>query len=279
MTEMRNLHAGTRRRALYFIIMALLLTGSYTLFQDLFSVLIWVIVVPVFPPLDSYLSTHLFLVDTILTFPLLLIYGRLCIRLLPEEYRRWRESGASLCLWELGMCLCYALGAIGISTLWFWLVENVLLAFPFWEASYSSFNEAWSGTVPGDYGWMLFSVVLLGPVVEELLFRGLVLNTLGKIRRGWLPVIGSGILFGLFHAEPVQVVYTAIMGILLGLIYEKTRRLELTITIHIANNLISELSGYLSDAGYEVLTVVTLLMCVPVLLAAWQLNRTGRFTA
>lgn len=276
---MSNSHAESRRGWLYFMFMAVFYTWSYALFQDVFSVLIWELIVPSFPALDPYLSTHPFLMDTILTFPLLLIYGKIYFCMVPEDFGRWREIGDSFHLWEFGMCLCYALGGLGFSTLWFWLVEHVLLIFPFWEESYSQFSEVWSGTGPDDYRWMVFSVVLLGPVVEELLFRGLVLNMLGKIRRGWLPVIGSGILFGLFHVEPVQVVYTALMGILLGLVYEKTRRLELTITIHIANNLISEVGGHLSDAGYGVLTVSTVLMCVPVLLSGWQLSRTGKFTA
>lgn len=48
------------------------------------------------------------------------------------------------------------------------------------------------------YGFILFFVVLIGPVVEELYFRGFLLPRMPKKLRGWTPITHSA-LFAIYH--------------------------------------------------------------------------------
>lgn len=85
-------------------------------------------------------------------------------------------------------------------------------------------------------GVMIFIVCLLGPLAEEVLFRGMIY---AKLRRGfsmWPAAIISGLMFGLFHANWVQGVYATIFGIILAYIYEKTQTIWGSCLLHVAFN-------------------------------------------
>lgn len=93
-------------------------------------------------------------------------------------------------------------------------------------------------------GWLgILSVSLLGPVFEELLFRGAVTDVLLKKYTPAKAIVFSGLIFGIFHLNPVQVVSASLVGFLLAWIYYKTRSLIPCILIHVLNN---SLSVYLS---------------------------------
>lgn len=80
--------------------------------------------------------------------------------------------------------------------------------------------------------------ILLGPVIEELVFRGVVFSFLEKagIKPGI--IIGvTGLLFGLVHIYPIQVVYAAALGTFLGFMRYKYRSILITIVAHMLLNL------------------------------------------
>ena len=67
------------------------------------------------------------------------------------------------------------------------------------------------------------AIALLGPVAEELCFRGAVIG--GMLRQGcrpWTAVAVSSLLFGLIHMNPAQVPFAAAMGLVLGVLYLRT---------------------------------------------------------
>ncbi|WPC39435.1 type II CAAX endopeptidase family protein [Clostridium sp. JS66] len=88
----------------------------------------------------------------------------------------------------------------------------------------------------------LYSIIINGiaasfiaPIVEELIFRGVILNRL-KIKIGVKKaIIVSSILFGMIHYE-LGILSAIIFGVCMSLIYLKTRNIFATITIHIINN-------------------------------------------
>lgn len=84
-------------------------------------------------------------------------------------------------------------------------------------------------------GALMISVI--GPIIEELCFREAIMGSL--IRQGsrpWVAILFSAIVFGLIHANPVQIVGAGLMGILLGIIYYKSGNIVLTSILHILNN-------------------------------------------
>lgn len=93
-------------------------------------------------------------------------------------------------------------------------------------------------------GWLgIISISLLGPILEELLFRGAITKVLLERFSPLKAILISGLIFGVFHLNPAQVVGASFIGFLLAWIYYRTRSLIPCILIHIINN---SLSVYLS---------------------------------
>ncbi|MFH1858132.1 MAG: type II CAAX endopeptidase family protein [Candidatus Omnitrophota bacterium] len=82
----------------------------------------------------------------------------------------------------------------------------------------------------------LVLVTLVGPVVEEIFFRGFLYSALKmKWGKGWA-VFASGFLFALLHANWVALLPIALLGCALAYIYELTGSLVASITIHVLHN-------------------------------------------
>jgi membrane protease YdiL (CAAX protease family) len=118
--------------------------------------------------------------------------------------------------------------------------------------SSSSFFE-----VNHDLLWVATAIVapiLIAPVVEELFFRGLVLPAIGM---NWIGIVASAVIFSAVHLvtafHPLTAVSTFIVGVALGLLAVRTRRLGASITAHIVYNAsliaLSESGALLSVAG------------------------------
>lgn len=83
----------------------------------------------------------------------------------------------------------------------------------------------------------VLSIALLGPIAEELCFRGAIIG--GMLREGrhpWTAILVSSMFFGIIHFNPAQIPFAFVMGLVLGIIYVRTESLLLPIFIHIFNN-------------------------------------------
>lgn len=91
------------------------------------------------------------------------------------------------------------------------------------------------------YNLFLFcKSVIIAPIVEEIFFRGFLINrffTKFGIKKA---VIYSSIIFGLFHAD---IFIAFIFAFLMSIIYLKTRNLWFTIYCHFLNNFVLEIMG------------------------------------
>jgi CAAX protease family protein len=88
--------------------------------------------------------------------------------------------------------------------------------------------------------FVLTVVVVVGaPIVEELFFRGLVLRSLQRRFGDAWAVIGSAVLFGVAHFEKYQLPALVALGIVLGIMAVRTRRLGLSIFTHAGFNLVT----------------------------------------
>ncbi len=98
-----------------------------------------------------------------------------------------------------------------------------------WEEA--RFNQMMSGG-PG----ALVTVCLLAPVLEEMLFRGIILRSFLSQYTRWQAILGSALLFGFAHLNIYQFVVGLLAGALLGWLYERTRSLIPCIALHAAYN-------------------------------------------
>ncbi len=105
-------------------------------------------------------------------------------------------------------------------------------------------------------------VCILGPILEEILFRGIIFNTLkqnGIIAAG----LFSSILFAMFHLNLVQFITPLLLGALLALLVVKTNSIIPSIIVHMFNNSMALILNFIIDIDknlYIFLMLVYLLL-------------------
>jgi uncharacterized protein len=84
---------------------------------------------------------------------------------------------------------------------------------------------------------LLFAAVaLIAPLVEELLFRGLLQKSLSHHMPVWGAIAISAIIFGVMHMDLYAMPPLILMGAIFGVIYHLTGSLRVTILLHVLNN-------------------------------------------
>ncbi|MDO4622370.1 MAG: CPBP family intramembrane metalloprotease [Eubacteriales bacterium] len=83
---------------------------------------------------------------------------------------------------------------------------------------------------------LLLSTVVLGPVCEEVFFRGMTFRR-ARAQWGFLPAaVLSSVLFGLYHMNVIQFLYACGIGLLLARIYQSSGDLRLPVLAHMCVN-------------------------------------------
>lgn len=77
--------------------------------------------------------------------------------------------------------------------------------------------------------------VICAPIVEEFVFRKLIVDRAVRYGQG-IAILLSGLMFGLFHGNFGQFIYTFPLGLFLAFIYVKTGKLKITIALHMLVN-------------------------------------------
>ena len=103
---------------------------------------------------------------------------------------------------------------------------------------------------------------IFGPIMEEICFRGLVLEGLLKTRcRPWLAILISALLFALLHGLGANFVTAMLFGILVGWLYWRTGSIIPGIIIHITNNSLTAIDiSNQANAFYLIILVVGLVL-------------------
>lgn len=97
-----------------------------------------------------------------------------------------------------------------------------------------NFTDAYDST-NNNYIIALLATGILGPIIEELLFRGIVYEKLNKIWNNQFASILSVIIFAIFHNGISQIIYASIIGTLLIIVYKKYGIIGSSI-VHISAN-------------------------------------------
>ncbi len=105
-----------------------------------------------------------------------------------------------------------------------------LLPVPDW------FNEIMLKFISKDI-YSFLTIVILAPVFEELILRGVILDGFLKSYNPRKAILLSAFAFGLFHLNPWQFVPAFIGGLYLGWIYYRTESIIPCVVIHSVNNL------------------------------------------
>lgn len=164
---------------------------------------------------------------------------------------RWQKS--------LGVQLIFLVITLaGLSFLlseWDNLVRKL---FPISEYYQKLFSDIFGGNI--NIFWAILSAVIVIPVIEEILLRGIVLKGLLTKYQPLHAVLISALLFAAMHLNIWQFSNAFVLGLLFGWIYIKTKSLLPCIVGHIFNNAFPfilahfpdlKIPGYTVDSGFQ----------------------------
>ena len=83
---------------------------------------------------------------------------------------------------------------------------------------------------------MLLGTVIVAPVIEEIIFRGLAYTRMKKGMPTAVAVILSSALFGAAHGQWVWMLYAFVFGLVLVWVFEHTKSLLANILLHLSYN-------------------------------------------
>lgn len=115
-----------------------------------------------------------------------------------------------------------------------YIVSFTSLLFPKWLENYERLIED-AGLTGSISILMIFYGVFIGPVAEELIFRGVTMRQAQKCLPFWAANIFQALLFGAYHMNMMQGVYAFFVGLLLGYICHRAK-IHNSILFHILFN-------------------------------------------
>lgn len=89
---------------------------------------------------------------------------------------------------------------------------------------------------------ILLVIIILGPVSEEMLFRGFFQNALRSGSLLWLKLIILNLCFAAMHIHPVDYLPAFVSGMSLSVLYESYRSIVLVAVAHCIVNLLATIS-------------------------------------
>lgn len=180
---------------------------------------------------ENYLIFHI--ITTVIAFP---VVRSFYVR--PEK----EEKGEHRCIRYLFLAGVGAAAAI--------VLNNLIALTPLIETS-GTYREVSAALYGNTIFWEILATGIFTPVIEELLYRGVVYQRL----REWLGIVPavllSAVLFGAMHMNIVQFVYAGLIGLLLAYVNE-VFGLSASITVHAAGNIIGIVrteTGFLAAGG------------------------------
>lgn len=155
--------------------------------------------------------------------------------LLHENGSSWKATLAVFC----GPVLLLIPGLLLLGGL---LEQLVILLFPMSRSQIEGAHQFLTGGLGA-----IVLVCLIAPIVEEMLFRGVILR--GFLRRypPSVAIVHSSAVFGMAHLNVYQFMLAFLLGLLLGKLYERTRSLLPGMLVHGFYNTGVVILAYRSD--------------------------------
>lgn len=142
-----------------------------------------------------------------------------------EVSRHWVRTRP----WDvLFWCVLASFGAIIPST----FIQEMMPELPNWA------EQEFELIMNNRFGY--FVIGLGAPLVEELVFRGVILRALLRWKENpWIGIVISAVFFSAIHMNPAQMPHAFLIGLLLGWMYYRTDSIVPGVVYHWVNNTIA----------------------------------------
>ncbi len=123
--------------------------------------------------------------------------------------------------------------------------------------------------------FMFIATVIISPIFEEILYRGLMYNKLKEISNAFIGVLISSILFALLHIPKygfgINTFFLFLVGILLAYCYEKSNNIYVPILVHSINNFFIFLFKYVYF--YFLIVIYFIIFIIGIIIAIQEIKK------
>lgn len=119
---------------------------------------------------------------------------------------------------------------------------------------------------------IFFTVIVIAPLAEELVFRGMIHNHL-RGRSVILATVTSAVAFGASHGNPTQAISGVMLGLILSCVYEMTGTLIGPILSHMGYNLLVLVAPGLGGSTLSTTIILSTTGIVTISSVAYLLRR------
>ena len=85
---------------------------------------------------------------------------------------------------------------------------------------------------------LIISTCIIGPILEEIIFRKLLCDSLSKFNDKKNTILISSLIFSAMHLDLIKSSYAFIVGLIYGTLYQKNKNIIHSIVAHTTSNLI-----------------------------------------
>lgn len=164
---------------------------------------------------------------------------------------------------------------VGLQYLSTYIVGLVYLINPNWYYTYETLMES-VGFTDISVILAIYSVII-APISEELIFRGVTLHYAKKTMPFWVANIFQALLFGVFHANVVQGTYAFVVGLFCGYVCYQGGSIYLSILFHMLFNIWGTFvpGNFLYSGNSVILQFLMFLLTVAITLLGFYLYSSG----
>lgn len=168
---------------------------------------------------------------------------------------RGEERGSLKQVFQVKIIMLFTLLGIGIQ---FFMTGIMRLVRPYFADTFENYGQTVESLTSGNAFTVILLLVVIAPITEELIFRGVILL---KTRRE-IVFLGANILqsilFGIYHMNIIQGIYAALIGFVLGIIVNRYQTITASILLHMLINASSFLTVFFptGTVSYLIMTAV-----------------------
>lgn len=117
------------------------------------------------------------------------------------------------------------------------VISTLLATIPFPDAWMETYQQNSSVLTGGNEVFSFLATVFMAPVLEEIVFRGLIYDRLKKGMPAVVAAIISSLAFGLMHGTIIWMMYAFVLGVVLVIVFERFHSLLANMLLHFGFNL------------------------------------------
>ena len=163
-----------------YLMIPVLAIVSHLLLSNLLYFSVEKLLLNVFPITKSQITNYSYWAEILIYVILIILWNR-------ED----KQSCAKVNCKNVGISIIAGLGVSGISFVWILLVEQL----PSLQKSLDAMNTGSKNIAGGNLFGTFMIAVVSAPIIEELLFRGIVFLSIRKISSPWFAILISSALF------------------------------------------------------------------------------------